>query len=477
MTRHLLIASEQLWPNLLGLAALMERDGGVASLHILHTDDERRSAAPARQIARLAATMQPGLPVSLHPTGLTSQEVIATVHSLLNTHGADSAGWSINATGGTKTMFAGLAPWVRRPGVEAFYREVTGIWFQLRPLEVEGLQLLACEEWQNAASARLTLPVASLATVQGDHPPDARWSHAKPFPLDLVAITQAGIAGSWNWRELQQRFPDLGSGHTGFAFESFFGALLLACGAHNTACNLKMEENGVSRQEFDAIVCTGQKLVIFDLKLTESADDAKIDQFSRLSEDRRTLGGLAASAIAVRPSWHRDASLAALARSHQVEVWFQEDMARLPDLLVKTLVLPAITASHSLHPVCEMLQQAAADGKRLFSRSQTLFNTQAPVETRIGWLNLMTYVQECRAIGHRTVVFDLGGRYLVRDADPPAKWRDRQSMRDSLPNGCDLEWYFKSANSGAVMAMLMVKRTELSTQIRDWLRALEPLPP
>ena len=139
MTRHILIASEQIWPNLLGLAWLVGRDGGVSSLDILHTSDERRSAEPARRIAAIAALMQPGLSVTLHRTETLTQAVLHAIHAIIESGGGNSSRWSLNVTGGTKTMFAGALPFVRLSYVEAFYREVSGQWFQLEPHDLSGI--------------------------------------------------------------------------------------------------------------------------------------------------------------------------------------------------------------------------------------------------------------------------------------------------------------------------------------------------
>ena len=313
MKRHILIASEQLWPNLLGLAALHSRDQGIKSLEILHTSDKIRSRNPANRLRSMARKMFPGIEVNLHLTGSTSQEVYCLGRSLIC--GTTDSEWTINCSGGTKTMFGGLLPLSRLPGVEAFYREVNGEWYYLRPQDGD-IQLSVCEEWPDAKFAIVDLPVDVIATIQSEAPTGSTWNHKSPPELDILKFVEDAIHTKWHWSQLQTRWPMLAQENSGWAFEDFFGALLLACGASNTVIGLKLEENNQVRHEFDVIVSNGKKVVIFDLKLTDDKDDAVIDQLSRLAEDSRHLGGLAGDAVAVRPSWTANDSIRKLASVH-----------------------------------------------------------------------------------------------------------------------------------------------------------------
>jgi hypothetical protein len=470
MTHHILIASEQLWPNLLGLAALIERDGGIKSLHIIHTEDEQRSAAPARQLRTLSLRMLPQCNIQLHSAGLTSQEVVVLVYSLLSESPPENR-WSINATGGTKTMFAGLAPWVRQPNVEAFYREVTGSWFKLAPMEVEGMQFLACEEWSEPASARVNLPVEVLATVQISHPNGATWNHQVPPALDLIAITTEGLLTNWNWRDMQSKFPALGTGQGGFAFEVYFGALLQSCGAMNVVLNLEMIHEGQRRQEFDAIVSTGEKILVFDLKLTEADEDAVIDQISRLGEDRRSLGGLNAVAVAVRPNWLADPVKQAIAKSHQVEIWTQEDMANIIHKMRNLIGQGNSSLSSNLQNLVDALSTSAIQGNRIFSKSRSLSKMTSKAEEKVGWLNLIPYWDECLKMGKHAMVIDFGGRFLVRFNLERSGWKNEHLFRKALPKNTHVGWYSQSQQGVTAVAILSYP-SQTARELRTFLEAL-----
>ncbi|MBE2205586.1 MAG: hypothetical protein IAE94_14735 [Chthoniobacterales bacterium] len=472
---HIMLASEQLWPNLLGMAALKERDGGVASLHILHTGDPVRSGKPAKQLARLAAKILPGVPCRMHLTGVTSQEVLDVLHRLMRGH-AETLQWAINATGGTKTMFAGLLPWIRRENVEAFYREVTGSWFHLSPLEREGLQGVFCDEWDGPKRARVSLPVWELATVQSDHPESAKWDRSEPpgtTPAEMTALTGAGRACGWNWSTLQKSYPMLGKERGGFAFEHYFAALVKLCGAHSVAMNLKMKHDGRICQELDVIVSTGTKLVLFDLKLSEVEGDAVIDQISRLGEDKRSLGGLNAAAVAVRPSWRNNATTTAIARSHGVEVWSQEKMGDLvPHILRLLEERPDKIECLGLSPLHHVLQSAKAAEEPLFTHSRHLPKTREGLEMRLGWLNFGPYWTECLNEGKCAVVIVLGGQYDVRVLKSTPGWQDEQTLKRTLPNGSKIKFFERSKSPGTTATAILSATQEGGPLLKDYLLRL-----
>ena len=475
-THHLLIASEQLWPNLLGLAVLQQRDGGVASLHILHTGDRQRSEQPAKRIASVAKKIFPALVPALVPTGSTSQEVLATAHAVI-ARGGRPGRWTINCSGGTKTMFGGLVPLVRQPEIEAFYREVSGDWYKLAAVDVKGLQAITCEEWLEPKQARLKLPVAELATLQIEHPSGATWSQKPPPILDVEALVRSGIAGGWDWRSLQRQFSVLEQKLTGLAFEGFFSALVKLCGAGNVALQLKLEEAGVPRQEFDVIASTGRKIVLFDLKMTDDASDAVINQLSRLAEDRRSLGGLAGEAIAVRPTWQKDETVMHMARAHQIRLWSQEDMPDLISSLVQVLELSPPGLESPAYRVENLLKHAAAEGKRLFSSARIPRTpiTQSSIEDRVGWVTLARYFAECSRSGCRLVVLDTGDRFLIRGSRDHMGSTGTNTLNYILSHLAKVEFYRAASTSGNFTALLLPLPGKIH-ELRELLTSLLPSP-
>ncbi len=466
---HLVIASEQLWPNLLGLAAVKARDGGVASLHILHSSDEKRSIIPARGIAKIARQMFPGLVPALHLTGSTSQEVLGTAYNLVEDQPAPS--WSINCSGGTKTMFAGLVPLVRRPQVEAFYREVSGAWFRLAPMEAGDLQVIACEEWEAPRSASLDVAVADLVTVQSEQPASARWSHRTPVTMDVLEMVRQGIENGWNWRELQNRFPQLSQKGSGLAFEDFFGGMLLSVGLENVAIQLELIDGGQVRQEFDLIVSTGRKLVVFDLKLTDGDDDAKIDQISRLAEDRRSLGGLGGDAVAVRPTWLPNPAVEALAEAHRIQLWTSAHMGDLVQRIAKTVELSAPDSDSIAGKVHELFRNAVAEGKRLFSYPVLPKTPQSDtgIEERVGWVSLQSYLTECTNAGFALKVVEMSGRFIVHGSKTACNCVDAKALQNQL-RGCGHVAYFKSIKSSGNFLAMLAPVGEDPSRLKEWIR-------
>ena len=273
-------------------------------------------------------------------------------------------------------MFAGLTPYIRRDNVEAFYREVSTDWYFLRGVQKSGAQAITCEEWREARAASVDIRVQDLAELQMEIPVGAEWRSTTPPELDLEAIAQRGIATDWDWRKLQKEFPKLEQRLTGLAFEDFFSALVRASGATNIVKGLKLWQGGMPRHEFDVIVSTGQKIVVFDLKLRREEDDPVIDQFSRLGEDRSCLGGLGADAIAVRSSWEDKPVNAALAKAHQLTLWTQKDMSQLVEKIGQVLQVIAGSPEEAAAKVASQAALTNANQTKSAAKEPTPEKTQ-----------------------------------------------------------------------------------------------------
>ncbi len=433
-SHHILIASEQLWPNLLGLAALEKRDDGWVALHILHTESEDYSKKPAKALAGLAKQIFDA-PVELHLTGAHSEEVTKSIHQLLQTQPPDTQ-WTINATGGTKLMFAGVIPWVSKENIEVFYREIQGDWFRLLTSSIDQIQTTRCEKWNIDEPISVNLSVEKLVTTPNIHPEDTRWKSNPVTAIEnLHKIVKQGIEYQWDWNKLQNEFPVLAnpqSKNSGFVFEKFFGGLLKLCGANNIIANLESKQGSQVSQEFDAIVSTGEQIIVFDLKL-QKEDTNTIDQLSRLSSDRRKLGGLNAKAIAVRPTWPKDALIQKIAKSLNVEIWTQEEMGDIISKLCK-LFETNISDHLSREAIHQLLKQQQNSGERLFTQSDFIEKHPELTEVKIGHVNLSVYKEECKHLNQSTTILELEGRTLIRTSNSHPVCRDQNTLLNALRN-------------------------------------------
>jgi len=124
-TRNLgmvLLASEQLWPNIQSLVHWRDQ---LKCVCIYYTDDQRRSKQPALRLKefcekyiRDATIVMPHSPLGMQPADVTKQLGNWIQHF-------DGLKWILNATGGTKLMTAGVLRLTGEPGVTVVYKELT----------------------------------------------------------------------------------------------------------------------------------------------------------------------------------------------------------------------------------------------------------------------------------------------------------------------------------------------------------------
>jgi hypothetical protein len=162
----ILIASEQLWPNLHGLLHWSHEGDGLDGIHILHTDNEKASALPARRLHALlqqakgtAFRYRDLAPMRL--VGTQPQDVSAVVAELIAS--APDSQWVVVANGGLKTMTLGLLKAMGNPRVSVVYSEIGAGW-QRVSFEV-GRALTQPLPGIGAADMDL-LPVNSLVEAQ-----------------------------------------------------------------------------------------------------------------------------------------------------------------------------------------------------------------------------------------------------------------------------------------------------------------------
>ena len=387
----LLLASEQIQPNLMVALSLWQTDH-LASVAVLHTADRTRSAEPARQICNLVQAIclpQHGCPKVLAETHLVDFNPQAVVGKILSLIAERPAGrWVLNATGGLKSMSASLPMLSGHPSVaHVIYREIgVGQWFRFHLTHLADLPPMPNLESVSASGADLdglkrgstldSIPLLRLIEAQFPLGREGLQfsSQSSAFEsarrIDLLQWAKAASADGWRWQRFLQAQAVPGAPFkSGSAFEWFVAAGLHALGVRQMVHSLG-HNAGTKLQEVDLVALHSDQLVFLDLKLPGAGDDRTAppgDQIRTAAETARMMGGLGATPVLIRPSWNeqKDADLFLLAVNHRVVVLGRERCAELFSTLAKLLGIHKIPAD--LLALEEWLVSRHRDGATVLS--------------------------------------------------------------------------------------------------------------
>lgn len=341
------LASENLWPNLQGLTHWLEHGGGVSTLFVYFTDDERRSHLPALRLRRLVSRLYKEIKVVLHDSSGTilPEDVERAISQWMKEY--PHREWVINVTGGTKLMTAGALGSSDRTGVEIVYRELNGKWYGLSSPKPGRF---TSREIQIDESGTERIPVEELVRLQFPSLDQDRWDYDEPSPLPVLDMVRAGVRTDWDWAQV---FKAVGAGEAspGFLFEQFVAAVLLELGVRNIVINLKQIQGlGIYRQEVDIVANHRNRLFLIDCKLGPG-QNSLIVQFSDLANRVRSFGGLSATGVLLRP----ERAIAAKTRE------FGEEYARIKIFGKKQMpeLLPELARIFGV-PMTESLEQCQA---------------------------------------------------------------------------------------------------------------------
>lgn len=366
----LLLASEQIQPNLMVALSLWQTDR-LASVAVLHTSDPARSAEPARQIRNLVHAIClprsgcPQVPAETHLVDFKPQDVVEKILALLAER--PNGRWVLNATGGLKSMSAGLPMLAGHASVaHVIYREIgVGQWFRFHLQTLPDLPPMPALESVAGSGADLdalqrgttldSIPLLRLIEAQFPMQEQGlRFSTRSSAlesarELDLHEWVRFAASHRWDWQHYLrvQEVPEVPSG-SGAAFEWFVAAGLHALGVRQIVHSL--EHNAASRlQEVDLVALHGDRLVFLDLKLPGSDDQRTAppgDQIRTAAETARMMGGLGATPVLIRPSWEgpESADLSLLAVNHRVTVLGRESCTRMFSTLAKLLGIAVVPA-------------------------------------------------------------------------------------------------------------------------------------
>ncbi len=297
------LASEQVWPNIHGLVHWQTHEGGLSDLCIYHTKDPLRSIQPAKRLEEFVQQVYPGIQVHLpsEPLGIMPHDVRNQVR--LWQHQLPGRRWIINATGGLKPMFAGAIACCDLPDTEVVYRELSGDWYRWVP-SPEGPRP---EPFSIDIAETDSIPIEALVKVQYNRPPDARWEVKPVRRLPILRLVQEGLKRNWNWPSMFQACGLPTNESDGHLFEEFVGACLLELGIQQVCKNIILQ--GPERQclqEIDIAANNRGQLLVIDCKLrTKEEEGSRVEnltsQIRQAYTTCRELGGIGARLLLLRP--------------------------------------------------------------------------------------------------------------------------------------------------------------------------------
>lgn len=423
----LVIASEQLTPNLQFLLHVARQFPlRPLAVHIYCSDDETRSAAPARRLREcLHQTWrdQPAPPASIEIVqgGKAPQDVRPKVQGILQ---QDPDGeWLINVTGGNKLMSAAVAEvalWSDLSRCRVVYCEIDGGWFEI---DTDDDGLLAARylapgddpivPHKRALDSLIRVESLVAAQFSEDHVIAAQAGQRMP----LLAWTEELVRNRWHWLAgLRAVAPASPSSSNGDAFERFIAAGLLAAGlspVHSLKVSNARSDKVV--REVDLVGCANGRLYCVDIKLPGATEDAKGTQMADVAALALALGGRGAQAVAIRPGWAIDRDTEVLAQALNVRLLSIAEAPRLFSTLLGWLD-PDQSAPDELFAVEQLLQREAALGRVVLSDGtlvQSARPTQAGVLTltnelqRMAWLGgrMWAVANLGQSVGYQLIVF------------------------------------------------------------------------
>jgi len=323
-----LLASEQLWPNIHSVEHLGPQ---LDHVYIYHTGHPEKSVGPARRLANFCNER--------FQLKTTRAEGTATPEAVARQIGAGIEGtpghsWIINATGGTKPMYDGAASFRGRPDVRVVYREFgrTG-WFALGrtdaglptatpfPLPIE-----VTDEIPVALLLRTLWETDTLRLEFGD----------APTKLPLLKVAHAvAVDGKWREAFATAGVPLASKTSGGDPFERYVAAALLEMDVTNVAHSVKQVgpssgKKGEKTQEIDLIANYKGRLLVFDCKLTsEGVDESEsgniTTQLRHAAQTARQIGGIGGEVVLLRPNREVSGAFLELARDLRVRVIDKRD--------------------------------------------------------------------------------------------------------------------------------------------------------
>jgi hypothetical protein len=367
MLNMLHLAGRQIVPNAQAtLAAARARL--LRRLVVLHSDNERESAGPARQFFQLLTALGDLMEPVRPELGEVEESALAVYHTALEILEEPlEHRWVLHASGGTKLMSTGLMLLARHPRVAAVvYRDLHRGWFRFR-LNAQGQpedQAISagCPElgWLLQEQVRVSSwPLIDVLQSQlGAEGAQAK-SRALPSKVQAFDWLDYGCKRPGFFHQ----FPAVArlGLEEGNAFEALLALMLKEAGCEQVLWGVEFEaEDGSKLLESDVVACHGDQIVLFDVKIQRGGSWAreKSGQIRNASKTAEALGGLSAKAVLVRPNWPASPSVGEIANALRVPLIRRTEVGTLLDEMLKPLRL-ANAQTPALQACRQRLEQHA----------------------------------------------------------------------------------------------------------------------
>jgi hypothetical protein len=458
-TALILLASEQLWPN---LHSIEYWKGSLKHIFIYHTHDERFSVRPAQRLLRFCRIRCPHVEVICADGDGKPESVVTHIETWQEQYPQHR--WVINATGGTKLMFLGAASLIGRPNVAVIYRELEGYWYHVTTHNGY-LQTLSLDIPLDTTDS---IPVADLLDVLwGDE--ESQVQSQPPQPLDVRGLTQALIHHQGDWRTAFGAcgVPLASGDSAGRLFEQYVAAALLALGVppHNVVCNSTiMSRAGQALQEIDIVVNYRSRVYVLDCKLhSEDSQGSRavplMQQIRDLSDTIRRLGGVGAVGVLIRPNWTFSDEERTFAQDRGLHVLDRRTLGSFFDELARifriTPLPPALHEAQNLwqNPVIQECIFPGNNRTALMARSVVQVGNRSPqaLDSIVDLENLMREWSE--TLGQNWSACHLWNSYYILRYDQRDGQKDIRQLVDWIQRYMRCEtsnnpWKSKSGNTG-----------------------------
>ncbi len=331
------LSGEQLWPTIHSIAHYGEN---IDKLFLLHSEDEVRSAKPARSIRNFVVQWNKNIKVIMPSSSIKSNP--ADVSNALNQwmEQYPSEQWVINASGGTKLMLLGVLDFANLNNVQIIYRDlVSKNWHALS--RIPDLGFLKTDRIEIAEDVTDSISVEKLV--------ETIWSDSGNFivkfgtdlpDIDSEKTTKIASLNDWNFKKAFESLGYPAECASGQLFEQYIVSILKNLGIKNVTYNaVKQLHNGFAISEIDIIANHNGSLTIIDCKMRGIADEEKgktesfFEQIRKAYQVGNELGGLGAKIILLRPNRVLSENERLLASSYRIDVIDSPKISNIVDLL------------------------------------------------------------------------------------------------------------------------------------------------